>query len=96
MYPGFSSLLPGAMQWGCCSGGRLALSCCALWPQVPEGVWTQASHGMFLNQPLIWPPSLICLRLQVEFTLQTKTWVMWPAGYMTPRVGGLLEISKIF
>lgn len=72
------------------------MSWCALWPQVPEGGWTQASRGIFQNQPLIWPPSLICLRLQVEFTLQTKTWVMWPAGLYDSRVGGLLDISKIF
>lgn len=80
------------MWWGQLSSPRHILC-----PQVSEGVWAQASYGMFLGQPWIWPSTLICLRLQAVFILQTRTWVIWPVGlYESLQVGELVDMSKIF
>lgn len=64
------------------------------------GFWRVCGHRlpmeMFLNQPLIWPLLLTCLRLWGH-VLQPKTWVMWPIGlYESLQVGVLVEFSKLF
>lgn len=93
---GFSSAATGPCG-AASEADQLSSSCHSLCPRVSEGVWAPASYGMFLGQPWIWPSTLICLRLQAVFILQTRTWVIWPVGlWESLQVGALVDISKIF
>lgn len=88
---------PWATCWGLRGGGRLSSSCCTLGPQVLEGVWIQASHGV-LQSPA---PDLVlsvCLFGAAGPCLFCKP-RLGSCGlrrlYESLQVGWLVEISEI-